>query len=69
MFFKNKQPALKQVAPAKTFKSNVTLKNYEIFHQLNCRSSYVMYLRQSHKMVKHTETIRRQFSDELFEYV
>ena len=28
-----------------------------------------MYLRQSHKMVKHTETIRRQFADELFEYV
>ena len=25
--------------------------------------------RQSHKMVKHTQTIRRQFSDEIFEYV
>ena len=25
--------------------------------------------RQLHKMVKHTETIRREIADELFEYV
>ena len=27
------------------------------------------YKRQPHKMVKHTQTIRRQFADELFECV
>ena len=27
------------------------------------------FKRQSHKMVKHTQTIRRQFPDELFECV
>ena len=27
------------------------------------------FKRQSHKMVKHTQTIRRQFTDELFECV
>ena len=27
------------------------------------------FKRQSHKMVKHIQTIRQQFADELFEYV
>ena len=27
------------------------------------------FKRQCHKMVKHTQTIRRQIADELFEYV
>ena len=30
---------------------------------------YIPFKRQSHKMVKHTQTIRRQFPDELFECV
>ena len=29
----------------------------------------VLFKRQSHKMVKHIQTIRRQFNNELFEYV
>ena len=33
------------------------------------REIYYHFKRQSHKMVKHTQTIRRQFSDELFECV
>ena len=31
--------------------------------------SYLNFKRQFHKMVKHTQTIRRQFADELFECV
>ena len=34
----------KQVIPVTTFKSNVTLKAYQVFHQLNCKSSYITYL-------------------------
>ena len=30
---------------------------------------YYPFKRQFHKMVKHNQTIRRQFADELFEYV
>ena len=30
---------------------------------------YWLFKRQSHKMVKHTQAIRRQFADELFECV
>ena len=39
--------------------------------KLKCRSyfRYELFKRQSHKMVKHTQTIRRQFTDELFECV
>ena len=42
--------------------------------RIDCRinsSTYFTYpfKRQSHKMVKHTQTIRRQFADELFECV
>ena len=38
---------------------------------LHCNPIVDVYLfkRQSHKMVKHTQTIRRQFADELFECV
>ena len=32
-------------------------------------SFYQLFKRQPHKMVKHTQTIRRQFPDELFECV
>ena len=28
-----------------------------------------LFKRKSHKMVKHTQTIPRQFADQLFEYV
>ena len=34
----------KQVVPTTTFKSKVTLKTYQIFYQLNCKSSYIIYL-------------------------
>ena len=34
----------KQVVPATTFKSNIFLKTYQIFHQLYCKSSYIIYL-------------------------
>ena len=34
----------KQVVPTTTFKSKVTLKTYQIFYQLNCRSSYYYIL-------------------------
>ena len=36
----------KQVLLAATFKSNATLKAYQIFHQLYCKSSHIIYLLQ-----------------------
>ena len=33
----------KQVVPATNFKNNITLKTYQIHHQLNCNSSYIIY--------------------------
>ena len=43
------------------------LPEFEILE--NLVNSDKPFKRQSHKMVKHTETIRRQFADELFESV
>ena len=48
------------------------LKSYQFCMDLRAR--FILYktdlfLTQSHKMVKHTQTIRRQFSDELLECV
>ena len=34
----------KKVSLATNFKSNVTLKHYNIFHQLNCKNIYNIYL-------------------------
>ena len=34
----------KEIVPATTFESNATLKTYQISHQLNCKSSYIIYL-------------------------
>ena len=33
-----------QVGPATTFKRNITSKTYQIFHQKNCKGSYIIYL-------------------------
>ena len=33
----------KQAVPTTTFKSNIFLKTYQIFHQLHCKSSYIIY--------------------------
>ena len=53
--------------------------HYPLYHIYLCKLRYVVYSRlllltypfkrQSHKMVKHTQTIRRQFADELLECV
>ena len=43
------------------------LPEFEILE--NLVNSDKPFKRQSHKMVKHTQTIRRQFADELFECV
>ena len=34
-----------------------------------CLKIFYTFKRQSHKMVKRTQTIRRKIADELFEYV
>ena len=34
----------KQVVSVTTFKSNATLKTDQIFHQLNCKTMYIIYL-------------------------
>ena len=40
-------------------------------HSLNDKTNLYLepFKRQSHKMIKHTQTIRRQFADDLFECV
>ena len=39
----------KQVVPGTAFKSNVTLKTYQIFHQLNFKNSYIICLLECFK--------------------
>ena len=39
----------KQVVPGTTFKSNVTLKTYQIFHQLNFKNIYIICLLECFK--------------------
>ena len=41
---RTKDLCCKQVAPTTTFKGTVTLKTYQIFPQLNYKSSHIMYL-------------------------
>ena len=48
-FSRRNKICCKQVVPATTYKSNVTLKSYLIFHQLNCESKYIIYLLESLK--------------------
>ena len=36
---------------------------------MGTKIQFETFKRQSHKMVNHTQTIRRQFADELFECV
>ena len=42
-FQKQKGLCCRQVVPSTTFKSSITLKIYQIFHQLNCKSSYTIF--------------------------
>ena len=44
MTFKNKQPLLQTSHAGHNFKSNGTLTTYQVFHQLNCKSSYIIHL-------------------------
>ena len=39
-----------------------------VSNEYSCQKRY-LYKRQFHKMVKHSQTIRRQIADELFECV
>ena len=51
---------------------NISISNVVVAKILEIHYSHLVFLtfkRQSHKMVKHTHTIRRQFADELFENV
>ena len=41
-FSKTNNLCCKQAAPTTTFKSNTTLKTYQIFHPLNCIRSYII---------------------------
>ena len=48
--------------------NGLSYSNWLIYrHQISLLT--LTFQRQSHKMVKHTQTIRRQFADELFECV
>ena len=44
MTFKSKQPLLQTSHAGHNFKSNATLTTYQVFHQLNCKSSYIIHL-------------------------
>lgn len=43
-FSNTKNSCCKQVVHTKTFTSNITNETYKIFHKLNCRSKYLIYL-------------------------
>ena len=50
------------------FKSK-TLSNINLLNPLRNFLTWLLFKFQPHKMVKHTQTVRRKFADELFEYV
>ena len=63
----------KFVISRKTFTSlsNFICHSHELVHPFDFITSYILSINpfkcQSHKMVKYTQTIRRQIADELFE--
>ena len=48
---------------------NFRSKKQYVWNSLNIRRKFWPFKPQSHKMVKHTQTIRRQIANELFECV
>ena len=57
------------VNPLIGFDITETLTLNGLFHNPSRVSLILTFKRQFHKMVKHTQTIRRQIADELFECV